>query len=234
MHSFAQRPSVGSRILIAAISSHLLSAVSIALADPVVFDNSAQVFDFGQWWTTDEWIGGKPFLDPRKSPEQQASNQTQMITHRHYYRQTSKSRTVDQLQAGSVLRFMRSESRTYTHHGWGTEPFTVNVPRFYEEGQSVGPWDDMVDWLSVYGDYKSDTKFTQYNLWEGESRYIGFSFTILGNTHYGWLYTSDRSLEALAWGYESTPGVPMPLPVPAAGTLPLLCFAGLVAERRRR
>jgi MYXO-CTERM domain-containing protein len=69
---------------------------------------------------------------------------------------------------------------------------------------------------------------------QGELRYIGV-LTTSGN--YGWIAVirDIRSLRALAWAYETEPGVPINAgQVPAVGGVALFGLAGLAARRRRR
>jgi MYXO-CTERM domain-containing protein len=69
---------------------------------------------------------------------------------------------------------------------------------------------------------------------QGELRYIGVR-TEAGN--YGWIAVirDIRSLRALAWAYETEPGVPINAgQVPAVGGVALFGLAGLAARRRRR
>jgi len=81
--------------------------------------------------------------------------------------------------------------------------------------------------------------------WElpaGQPAYIGMRFDPGDGLHYGWINvvrdpdaTNPYALDALAWGYETEAGVPIPAgAVPEPGSLALLAFGAGAALRRRR
>lgn len=83
----------------------------------------------------------------------------------------------------------------------------------------------------------------QFNLVSGA--FIGLSFPISGQTHYGWVRVTINNAAGLFtvndWAYESTPGTGInagatsAIPEPAsAGLLAALTVGGAVAMRRRR
>jgi hypothetical protein len=70
--------------------------------------------------------------------------------------------------------------------------------------------------------------------------YIGLSFPIAGNTHYGWVRVAVnnalRTFVVKDWAYESSPGVGVTIAaIPEAGTLGVLAAgaAGVALLRRR-
>ncbi len=73
---------------------------------------------------------------------------------------------------------------------------------------------------------------------EGQPTFFGTNFDLgNGGYQYGWfgVVRSGASLEAFAWGYETTPGVSIPAgALPEPGTLALLAFGAAAALRRRR
>ena len=72
----------------------------------------------------------------------------------------------------------------------------------------------------------------------GSPTYLGVRFNPGDGIHFGWIgvMRSLNVLDAFAWGYETTPGVPIAAGVPEPGTLALLAIgvAGVVTKRRRR
>lgn len=68
--------------------------------------------------------------------------------------------------------------------------------------------------------------------------YLGVRFDLGDGDQYGWIgvtYSSaDHTLDAFAWGYQTTPGVPILAGVPEPGTLALLAFGAAAVVRRRR
>jgi len=73
---------------------------------------------------------------------------------------------------------------------------------------------------------------------EGLATHLGTRMTLPDGLHYGWIEVvrTGDALDALAWGYETEPGVPIAAGVPEPGSLALLAFgaAGLASRRRRR
>ena len=80
--------------------------------------------------------------------------------------------------------------------------------------------------------------------WEleaGVPAWSGLRFDPGDGWHYGWVEvvrdpdgTDPYALEALAWGYETEPGVPIPAGIPEPGSLALLALAAVAATTRRR
>jgi len=72
---------------------------------------------------------------------------------------------------------------------------------------------------------------------EGEARYLAVRFDLGLGTQYGWIGVVRTGLQgdAFAWGYETTPGVPIAAgAVPEPTTLSLLVLGALGLSRRRR
>ncbi len=71
---------------------------------------------------------------------------------------------------------------------------------------------------------------------EGQDTYLGVRFDLGSGWQYGWIggVRSGMELETFAWGYETTPGVPIEAGVPEPGSLALLAFGAAAALRKRR
>ncbi len=73
-----------------------------------------------------------------------------------------------------------------------------------EEGVEVGPSSNFVQEAYAY-----NLRSSSYRDWEGKSGYIGFSFKINGNTHYGWFYvivnSDGYSYTILNYAYNTNP-----------------------------
>ena len=71
---------------------------------------------------------------------------------------------------------------------------------------------------------------------EGSPTYLGVRFNAGAGDQYAWVgvVRTGIELEALAWGYETTPGVPIEAGVPEPGSLALLAFGAAAALRKRR
>lgn len=76
---------------------------------------------------------------------------------------------------------------------------------------------------------------TGTNFPEGLEKYVGVNFTGGDGVHYGWIgvVRTGLQLDAFAWGYETTPGTPIPAGAPEPGTLALLAFGAVAAMRRK-
>lgn len=71
----------------------------------------------------------------------------------------------------------------------------------------------------------------------GLPTYLGIRFPLVDGLHYGWIGVVRENtweLDTFAWGYETTPGVPIAAGVPEPGTLALLAIGAVGAVRRRR
>ncbi len=73
---------------------------------------------------------------------------------------------------------------------------------------------------------------------EDTPTYLGTRFDLGSGDQHGWIgvvYSStDHTLDAFAWGYETEVGVPIAAGVPEPGTLALLAFGAGALLRRRR
>ncbi len=71
---------------------------------------------------------------------------------------------------------------------------------------------------------------------EGAPSYLGVKFDPGDGVHYGWIGVerTGTRLATFAWGYETTPGVPIEAGVPEPGSLALLAFGAAAALRKRR
>jgi hypothetical protein len=105
-------------------------------------------------------------------------------------------------------------------------------PGFTVSASTVGP--------SFYGamSFGANTPNAQFN--NAPDAYVGLSFPIAGNTHYGWVRVAvNNALGTFVvkdWAYESAPGVGATIVgVPEAGTLGVLAAgaAGVLLLRRR-
>jgi len=79
---------------------------------------------------------------------------------------------------------------------------------------------------------------------EGQPTYLGLRFDPGDGWHYAWVGVvrggpsvpgmEVYDVDAFAWGYETTPGVPIPAGIPEPGSLALLAFGALAVAGRRR
>lgn len=81
-----------------------------------------------------------------------------------------------------------------------------------------------------------DTKgqYVDHNFWEGDGGYLGIPLSIDGWTHDGWVKVTRECGAALAWAYETTPGAPISVPLPAPGAAAIwFVFIALQGRPRR-
>jgi hypothetical protein len=78
---------------------------------------------------------------------------------------------------------------------------------------------------------------------EGVPTYLGAQLTLGDGMHYGWIgvvmehrpdSSSPETLDAFAWGYETTPDTPIIAGIPEPGTLTLLALGAAALSFRRR
>jgi hypothetical protein len=91
-------------------------------------------------------------------------------------------------------------------------------------------------WTSIA--YAHNTTYPdQTQLPVGVEKYLGVRFPDSGGlTHYGYIgvvMDSSYNLDAFAWGYETTPGTPIPAGAPEPASLMLLVIGAVAALRRR-
>ncbi len=86
-----------------------------------------------------------------------------------------------------------------------------------------------------YG-YATNVYYGQEAFPEGAPKYLGVRFDTGSGDQYAWIGVtrSGNELDAFAWGYETTPGVPIEAGVPEPNTLALLAFGAVAAIRKRR
>ena len=70
---------------------------------------------------------------------------------------------------------------------------------------------------------------------EGVEKYLSVKFDLGGGDQFGWIgvVRTGNLLDAFAWGYETTPGVPIAAGAPEPGSLALLAFGAVGAMTRR-
>jgi len=83
------------------------------------------------------------------------------------------------------------------------------------------------------------TYYYYTNLPVGQETYLGFRFDLGKGIHYAWAKVllngpHAHELDALAWGYETEPGVPVAAGAPEPGSLAALAVGALMAGARRR
>jgi hypothetical protein len=120
--------------------------------------------------------------------------------------------------------------------GGDSDVFLVSV----DEGTPIPsglPWRQTICYIDVveYG-YPS-------LLPEGVPTYLGAQITLGDGIHYGWIGvvmdhrpdpTSPETLDAFAWGYETTPDTPIIAGIPEPATLTLLALGAAALSFRRR
>ena len=82
----------------------------------------------------------------------------------------------------------------------------------------------------------ADPGFPEFNLIEGDEKFLGVQFDLGSGIQYGWigLVRTGQEVDAFAWGYETEPGVPIAAGVPEPGTWSLLILGSTALLRRRK
>jgi len=125
--------------------------------------------------------------------------------------------------------------------GFGTGEAQLYGPFYWFIGPALDAGDPIPTPTptTIFSQYGIVAYFGLTNLPVGQQTYIGFRFNPGDGYHYAWAKVvldgpQDRVLDALAWGYETEPGVPVAAGAPEPGTLAALAFGVLVAGGRRR
>jgi uncharacterized protein (TIGR03382 family) len=230
MQRFAQRRSVGSLFLIAAITLP-------ALAEPVVFDNSAGEFDWG-YYQLGNIFSGDPTLDITRAPDDQSNPGTKTwIQRRNNPGWTSADPHDSTVEAWTGSAIAYRESVVLDHYGdWGwPSKHTHHLAKVFQPGDVIGPDAMYEDSITVNASVKNlSGDYVFYDFWNNAEGYLGIRLTIAGKTHYGWMQVDKYCYKAISWAYETSPNTPIAVPIPAGGTLPAIVLGvGCVMRRRR-
>ena len=198
-----------------------IAAGTAAYAAPVRFDNPAHG-DPGHF----EWIGGTPDHAIALDMVFDAASQTGDWDS---YSQFGQTNELDYRGLSQVYAFGRQNHEGYV--------------------QVSGPFGDMLTGVDSGDLIPSGMLWTNSgNIWyggaggysyllEGEQTYLGvrFPITVGGSDHYGWIgvVRTGQDLDAFAWGYETTPGVPIEAGIPEPGSLALLAVGAVAVLRKR-
>ncbi len=190
----------------------VIAAGTQAYASPVRYDNPAGPGHF-------EWFGGPPNDRIPLDITLDAASQTETWNSRSQFGQGAEP-----LNMSRVSGF-DSTTGLQVSGPYGDMLTGVDSGDLIPSGL---PWRDMgYIWYGGAGGYSY--------LPEGQATYLGVLFP-LASTHYGWIgvVRTGMDLDAFAWGYETTPGVPIEAGVPEPNTLALLAFGAVAAIRKRR
>lgn len=102
------------------------------------------------------------------------------------------------------LEYLKEYPTIYGNGVVGSPPAPLKL------GHEIGP---KQHFYGGYGFFSYDTvscsgQRLHYGLWRGKTAYLGFTFQINGETHYGWAELTDDGFEGVLTGYayEATPG----------------------------
>ncbi|HLO42625.1 MAG TPA: VPLPA-CTERM sorting domain-containing protein [Phycisphaerales bacterium] len=224
---------------LAAAAASLTLTAGQALADPVIYYNTGNEFGWNEFNSGFEHWEGESYLDVTKSPSTQPTGpSTRTITRQHWPGFSSDDPGSHLVVGAAAVRFAVGDAVEFTHYySDGAASSLQHYPAVrFSPGDTIGPSSALTHTgFTVEARIRNqDGSFTVHDLWGGGDGYIGLSFQMSGNTHYGWIHVSNKVGQAYAWAYESTPNTPITIPIPAAGTLPMVCVAGLAVMKRRR
>ncbi len=183
-------------------------------ASPVYFDNPAGAGHF-------DWFGGGSIgLNVTLS----AGEQTGIINEPATFHQTN----------------LAGYSNVSAPFPGGTQQGAVQVygsPEVFLPGLDLG---ELIPSGFAWSDFglTNHPSFPDYHVPYDVPTYLGVSFDLGSGDQYAWigveLSSTDNTLDAFAWGYETEVGVPIAAGVPEPGTLALLAFGAGALLRRRR
>lgn len=227
------------RVVCAAVA--IMAAGVAVKADPVIFHNPTNEFEWNTIYGGQDPWNGDGYLDITRPANDQPANgsSNRTVSNRHKDFLTSGDYWHSYVSGGSLITFAAGEAVTMTHYNQGSASnLTFRKPKLFQAGDVIGPGLDFnsAGFSKVGAVRDKQNKFVEFNFWEGlaDEGYLALTLELNGQTHYGWIQVTKYTGKALSWAYESTPNTPLAIPVPAAGTLPVVGIAGLVATRRRR
>jgi hypothetical protein len=185
-----------------------IAAGTSAYADPIRYDNPAGEGHFD--WAQGE---GRFALDFTLEASQQSGDLFVPTSLAHQVYPSLGFGAVDGFNSGAELQF--------------TSVYLLQGLDYGDAIPSGGGWYGVGYTLSPY--YGSD-------LPEGLTRYFGVRFDVGSGWQYGWVggIRTGLQFDALAWGYETQPGVPIAAGAPEPGSLALLAMGTVGAMSRRR
>jgi hypothetical protein len=217
--------------LLAAI---VLSPSALAVADVIVFDNTAGQFQ----WTPELYDGtipgsGNVYLDITRAPDDQEDIYTTSSAWMVYYPAEATPHW-DRLELHGAIAL----GPLQTFHDEEGDPFNVHFAQQFSAGDMVG---SDANYFSPHSqahlqlfNYYTDPPITESF---SDSKFVGMRITLDGNIHYGWIQlelSQDGAIpKPLRWGYETTPGMSA-LVIPAPATVAIFTLFLPMMTRRRR
>jgi len=193
----------------------------VAAADVVQFNNHDGVFPWGLYITFGGATVGHPYLNVTMDATQPG---TTPLPHSFVHQArpfiTSGDWSEDRLAGSPIGANLSIIAGTPVHvDHWFDNTYmdlVLTPPRLMQRGEVVGSASNYVSYAVIGGTVRTrDQRRVPFDLVGRPDYFVGISFSLSGQTHFGWvrLRNDSNGFIPYEWAYETTPNTPIQIPI---------------------